>query len=164
MILTAERLREVLHYWPETGIWTWRVRMGQRGQIGAVAGSINGKGYRQIKIDGCVYRANRLAVFYIKGGWPIDEVDHENLDKADDRWLNLRPATKSQNNANRPAQANNAIGLKGASRAKREKKWRAQIKIDGRVIYLGLFDTPEAAHFAYIIAADKAFGQFARAA
>ena len=162
--LTADYLRKILLYDPKTGAWVWRARMGARGKVGDIAGSLNGKGYRQIGILGRSYRSNRLAFLYMNGEWPEGEVDHDNLDKSDDRWENLRPASRSKNQANVPLQINNTSGVKGVSWHKPTKKWQSRI-MSGRVTkYIGLFDCRAAAHFAYIIEADKLFGDFARAA
>lgn len=59
-----ERLCELLHYCPETGIFTWKVTRKGLAKAGTVAGSTNGRGYRQISVDGKLYLAHRLAWFY----------------------------------------------------------------------------------------------------
>jgi hypothetical protein len=165
MNLSAERLREILHYDPETGVWTWRMRASRfsRVRIGALAGCLNGGGYWQIAVDGCVYLAHRLAWLYTKGEWPASDLDHEDLDRSANRWDNLRLATKSQNAANTRARSNNKSGLKGASRYNRNGKWQSGIVVGGKRIFLGLFDTAEEAHVAYVAAAEKFSGEFARA-
>jgi hypothetical protein len=96
--LTAERLRELLDYDPKSGVWVWRISR-KRMRIGSVAGSINGDGYRRLMVDGRRYQASRLAWLYVIGSWPIAEIDHKNLDKADDRFCNLRECTRLQNQA-----------------------------------------------------------------
>ena len=96
------------------------------------------------------------------GKFPIDQVDHINLDKLDNRWVNLREATNSQNQANIHAHITNTSGFKGVSWHRGVQKWRAQIERDGHSCYLGYFDTPEAAAAAYANAAQKHFGEFAR--
>lgn len=159
--ITHARLLEVLHYDPVTGEWTWIVRTSVRMHIGDKAGRI-ANGRRSIQVDGKRYYAYRLAVFYMTGEWPHEVVDHENLKKSDDRWENLRCATKMQNNANAVARSSNKCGLKGVSKNK-GGKFSAFIQVEKKNKYLGQFDCPVAAHFAYVIAADKAFGEFARA-
>jgi len=136
-ILTAERLREVLHYDPETGAWTWLVapRKG-RSYVGQRAGALKDDGYRIIGIDGVRYRSNRLAWLYMTGAWPEADVDHrDRASRGDDRWTNLRAATRSQNQGN-------AIG-----KGKRWKKgvslvgtrFKAQIMKDGINHHIGCF-------------------------
>ena len=158
--LTAERLREVLRYEPETGLWLWVVSRGGT-KIGAVAGTPH-DGYVRIKIDGCLYLAHRLAWFWMTGEWPEFEVDHEDLDRANNRWKNLRHATDSQNRANTKAFSNNKSGFKGVSWHARIGKWMVSISVNRKKTHLGYFDCPAAGSFAYQIEADKAFGEFAR--
>jgi hypothetical protein len=92
------------------------------------------------------------------------ETDHINGDGLDNRRVNLRIATTSQNQANTGAPATNTSGFKGVSWRERDKKWRAQIRSNGVYWWLGLFDTPEAAHAAYVAASEVLHGEFARAA
>jgi len=162
-MLTQERLKEVLRYCQETGIFIWCAR--RRGiRYGCEAGCVNNDGYKVIRIDGVLYSAHCLAWFYMTGEWPRPACDHWDLDKANNRWLNLRLATKSQNGANRPLQSNNKSGLKGARWHKMAAKWESYIKKDGKKIHLGLFASAADAHEAYCIAAEQLYGEFARAA
>jgi len=161
--LTAKRLREVLHYDPETGVFTWAVTLSQRAIAGSVAGSVHASGYRYIGIDGQRYPAQRLAWLYMTGEWPSDLVDHENLTPGDDRWSNLREATRAQNAWNAPCHRDNTTGFKGVYWHKAAGKWMAQIKANGRLVYLGLFTDINAAAAAYAGAAHRFHGEFARA-
>lgn len=162
LALTQERLRELFHYDPGTGLFTRLVAAGSA-RIGSVAGCDDGHGYFKITVDYHPYRRGRLAWLYMTGHWPENEIDHRNLNKADDRWSNLRNATDSQNQANKTKPQSNKSGLKGVSWQKRSGKWRSAISIGHKNQSLGFFDCPAAAHFAYLIAADIAFGEFARA-
>lgn len=90
MMLTAERLREVLTYCPDTGCFRWKVRMGSRAAVGAVAGTRTRAGYTQIRIDGKYYKAHRLAVLYMTGACPAGDVKCLTGTRSDDRWCNLR--------------------------------------------------------------------------
>jgi hypothetical protein len=158
----VNRLREVLHYEPETGVFTWLVSTGRRTHIGDVAGCIKGGGYQQIRIDGSIYLSHRLAFFFITGIWPRHQIDHINMARADNRWINLRMATRSQNMANRRAYAANKSGFKGVSFNKKARKWKATICIDGKNRHLGSRDTREEAATLYAEAAEKYHGEFAR--
>jgi len=131
-------------------------------KAGDVAGRGSGGGYRQISVDNRLYLAHRLAWLYMTGEWPEVQIDHVNMDRADNRFVNLRQATRSENKGNMRAQANNASGLKGVYWHKRAGKWCAQINTNGTRRHLGCFDSPEAAHAAYIASAKKHFGEFAR--
>lgn len=160
--LTLNRLREVLDYDREEGDLIWRIDMGQRGRIGRVAGTFSKtSGYILIKIDWIIYPAHRLAWFHVYGEWPI-ELDHINNIRDDNRIENLRIATRAQNAKNRLKPENNTSGLKGVSWKKANQAYQAQIVSDKQKYYLGLFDCPAAAHFAYVIKADELHGRFAR--
>lgn len=162
-ILTLDRLREMLAYDPATGAWTWLKSPCRSVLAGDSAGYLQ-NGYRVITLDGKPYRASRLACFYVNGEFPAIFVDHENLARSDDRWFNLRDASRPQNGANRPVNRNNTSGFKGVSWDKNAQKWSAKIGVAGRRHHLGLFSSPEEARDAYLAAADKHFGPFARAA
>ncbi len=158
--LTFERLRELMHYDPETGDFTYRVRTARRVKIGAVAGNPNVDGYFWVSVKGERYRAHRLAWLYMTGEWPPRDIDHKNLNRSDNRWANLRLATDSQNKANIGKRADNTSGYKGVF--KKGRKWEASIGVRGKRRYLGSFSCIVAAHLAYVVAADKHFGDFAR--
>jgi len=152
-------LKELLEYDPETGVWTWLVsRNGTKG-IGSVAGYIQ-QGYRRIKINGKDYRAARLAHLYMTGEWPENEIDHENRIKDDDRWENLRPATRLENNRNQGIRKDNTSGHKGVYWHKQRKKWVAQIVVNRKKIHLGYFDNLEEAVQCRKKAELKYFGEF----
>lgn len=149
--LTADRVREVLDYNPETGVFRWKVRLGQRCRVGNEAGSFSAEGYRQIKIDGRLHLAHRLAWLHTYGVWPRVDLDHRNEIKYDNRIANLREATKAQNTQNRSrARSDNQNGFMGVSRV--TGGWRALIDVNGQRHNLGLFGTPEEAHAAYLAA------------
>ena len=138
-MLTVERLKELLHYEPLTGIFTWRVRRGFRATVGTVAGYIDDDGYVCITIECRRYRAHRLAWFYMTGDWPDPECDHEDTNKINNRWLNLRQATGSQNQANVATWGHNTSGHKGVSWHKKNKQWSVNIKKNGKQAYIASF-------------------------
>lgn len=167
MKLTATRLREVMRYDENTGLFTRLVQLGARAMVGSVAGSVSRHdGRRRIKIDKEQFFSARLAWLYVFGEWPSGEVDHINLNRSDDRIVNLRIATHQQNNANRRALVNNTSGKKGVHVIHRQlrRPYRARIHVDGRPIHLGYFSTKEEAAAAYNAAAERYFGAFARSA
>lgn len=147
--ITAEQLRDVLNYDCATGIFTWRVCKGPRAQVGTVAGSVNGKGYLHIKIDGVNHKAHRLAWLYHYGTLPSQLIDHMDRDKANNGIKNLRDVSQFVNMQNvEGLRKNNTSGFEGVYFHKQSGRWRAEIKISGRPKYLGAFLTPEAAHVA----------------
>jgi HNH endonuclease len=131
--------------------------------VGAVAGTLNDRGYLIIRVDYQNYRGHRLAWFYITGEWP-DQIDHIDMDKANNRWANLREATKSQNQANTGMSKSNTSGLKGVHLVKSKGRYQASIKVDGRQTFLGYYQSPHVAHIAAIAARALAHGKFARLA
>lgn len=158
-MLTQERLKEVLHYDPGSGVFTRLVSAG--GQVaGSIAGSISVEGYRQIRIDGKHYRGARLAFLYMTGVAPLI-VDHINRKRHDDRWENLREADFSQNAANNKLSTSNKSGFKGVSWDKRLKRWRVRVSIDGKQQLIGYFEDFELAELAASEARTKAYGEFA---
>lgn len=143
--LTPERVREILHYDLETGIFTRR-------RLGKIAGTENDSGYLVIGLDGKYYRAHRLAWLYVYGEWPTELIDHKNRIRTDNRIDNLRQSNRSENTQNTVTQRSSS-GVRGVSRM--GEKWKAQIAIDGKDIYLGLFRTVAEASAAYSSAAAK---------
>lgn len=159
-MLTQQRLKEVLDYDPEIGNFVWKLRLSQRIKVGQRAGTLNIKGYRHIRINGKYYYAHRLVFLYMNGEFPVDQVDHINLEKDDNRWVNLREATNGQNISNRRNRADNKSGFKGVCWDKRVKLWEARICKNGKQKFLGYFETPQEGHAAYCKAADKLHGEF----
>lgn len=151
MNLTANRLRELLNYDPETGVFTWAItRRGCR--KGSVAGCKMKHGYITIRLDNALYTAHRLAWLYTNGEWPAEQIDHINRDRADNRISNLRAVTNAENAQNQKTRANKS-GFTGVR--KENSKWVAEIKVNYKPIRIGLFETPEAAHEAYVAAKRK---------
>jgi len=135
--ITVDDVKSALNYDPETGVFTWKVRRGQRGKVGASAGCSH-RGYVRIALYGKSYMAHVLAFFYMTGDWPLHEIDHKDGDKANNRWANLREATRAQNMRNRSAYKNNKLGLKGISMHARGR-YQVTIYADKRPIYMGLY-------------------------
>lgn len=166
MDLTQERLKELLEYSPSTGLFFWLQDRGGK-RAGDIAGCKK-RTYIVISVDDHIYRAHHLAWLYMTGEWPDPFVDHRDTNKHNNAWDNLRLATKSQNQANIGLIKSNASGLKGVSRyaagERYGKPWQACIGKDGKTKHLGHFATKEEAHAAYCEAAERLFGEFARAA
>lgn len=153
--LTQEYLRELMRYDPDTGIFTRLVSRSSTAMKGRVAGTKNSRGYLQISIDRKLYSAHRLAWFYVYGVWPSCEIDHINRCKSDNRILNLREATGSENQQNRLKSKNNTSGYKGVFWHKTKQKWYAAILVNSKAIHLGVFKTTEEAYAAYCEAASR---------
>jgi hypothetical protein len=159
-MLTAERLRDLLIYNPETGLFSRRVGKA-RARAGAVCGDLDSHGYVRISLDCKRYLGHRLAWLYVHGCWPAADIDHINGVRTDNRLANLREAARRNNLANRRGHASS--GLKGAYWHGQNGCWYSRIGVNGKSIHLGCFDTAEEANAAYLAAARKHFGEFARA-
>ena len=151
-MITQARLKELLAYNPDTGVFTWLVKSNRKIRIGDIAGHLDGKGYRRIKVEQKRYQAHRLAWLYMTGAWPVAQIDHRNGNKDDNRWDKLREATNAENQQNRVINRNNTSGLMGVCWNRKMGKWQAQIRGAGHRRFLGLFTDPEAAHAAYLAA------------
>lgn len=162
--LSARRLRELLNYNPATGIFTWRRDADGRQNPYAGrerAGSLRPTGYRAICVDYELYQEHRLAWLYVHGAWPSEHIDHINRDTSDNRISNLRQASRGQNLANMKCHKDSASGYKGASFHKR-LGWFARICVNRKHHFLGYHPSAEAAHAAYVEAAKRLRGKFAR--
>lgn len=149
--LTQARLKELLHYDPETGVFTWRAGSCNRWPTpGRVAGTPDGKGYLMVAIDGQRYKCHRLAFLYMAGKLPDAQVDHISGAVADNRWDNLRTATQSQNMQNRKVRVDNSSGYPGVNWNSAVRKYIARICVGGVRQYLGCFDDAEEAGKAYL--------------
>lgn len=151
---------EFLDYCPETGLFHWKVDRGSRVAAGDVAGSVTDEGYISVGLRGRNYMAHRVAWFITTGNQPPHLIDHKNTLRNDNRWVNLREATKAQNGQNCLPRGRFPKGVT----LHKSGRYQAQIKAEGKNRYLGLFATPEAANAAYSAAAARFHGEFARAA
>jgi hypothetical protein len=155
-LVTHERVLEALSYDPETGIFFWRERKAgrQRGPVGSVSNA----GYLRIMIDGQSYLSHRLAWFYMTGEWPVEEVDHRDLNTLNNRWDNLREATRRDNIVNR------AIRKRALPRGvyAHGARFVAKLSHDRQRVHIGVFDTPEQASAAFLAEALRLRGEFER--
>jgi len=153
-------LQRIVAYDPATGILTWLIRPAVNVPIGSEAGSLDGQGYKHFQYKGVIYPCHQVAWALKHGRWPCRGIDHRDGGRSNNQAANLREASQSQNAANRKMHPNNKAGLKGVRY--KHGKWEASIWL-GKSVYLGRFGTKAEAHAAYVDAATKNFGDFARA-
>ena len=159
-VLTAERLRTLFRYDVGTGHFFFLTRASRRTPAGSLAGSLNNEGYRHIRVDGSAYKAHRLAWLYVNGVWPSGMIDHINGDRDDNRIVNLREATRSENLANSRVFRRGKISPKGVRLT--PHGWSARIQVQKQPYFLGFFETEADAVAAYAAAAHDLFGNFAK--
>lgn len=158
--VTQKRLKEVLRYCPVTGKFSWKTQSSRRVNVGDEAG-VSSNGYVRIRIDGKLYAAHRLAWLYILGVWPSHEIDHENRIKSDNRWINLRNATRGQNGSNRSTFKSSRSGIKNVTWVSRDKRWRVAVRKDGVLHEGGFYDRIEDAEIAANQLRERLHGRFA---
>lgn len=152
-LITQEYLKSILSYDLTTGLLTWVKRTARNIEIGSVAGSTHKlTGYVSVGVQGRRYQVHRLVFRYVMGNWPPQYVDHINHNRSDNRWVNLRLVDRTDNMRNQLKYINNKSGRTGVYYDETSGKWRAQIRVAGRGVYLGCFHELEDA----IVARDAA--------
>ena len=172
---SPEVLRQLLRYEPDTGKLFWLPRgrkffpcdwsyvvWNKRFPGTEAMTGINNRGYPHGSILGKCLLAHRVAWAIFYGEWPVSQLDHINNDRPDFRICNLREATNSQNHMNKPVSSANSSGIKGVSWSKKDRVWRARIKVGGKEMHLGHFSEINDAASAYRIASEKYHGEFSR--
>lgn len=157
-MITQERLKELLHYDPDTGSFTRKIRRGPQAPTGPITNQIHPRGYIYIQLDGNKYQAHRLAWFYIHGELPT-QLDHIDNDGTNNQISNLRPATPQQNQFNKRRSSKHATP-KGVHYDPERNKWRACATLNRKHYYLGRYDTIREAADAYQAFTRNHHGEF----
>lgn len=148
--------RKKLGYQLCTGQFFWRVQSGRQ-KAGTQAGYTDKNGYVHISVDGTLLLAHRLAWAFVYNKEPPPIIDHKDGNPSNNKWTNLRQASRSTNGANRGLDRDNSTGFKGVSTTA-EGRFRARF----RSKFLGSFDTAEEAALVYNTTALEHFGEFAK--
>jgi hypothetical protein len=159
--LTQNKLKEILNYDNDNGIFTWKINPARNVNCGDIAGSLTVLGYIHITINKKTYKAHRLAWLYVYGKWPDKNIDHINRNRSDNKICNLREVNVSENGWNVGIASDNTSGYKGVYWRKDDKKWAARIQVNGKRKYLGGFENSIQAANAYRIAEIEYFGVYA---
>lgn len=137
----------------------WNSRYG-----GKPAGCIRPDGYVRVKFNRKAYYAHVIVFEMFFGEVPKGfDIDHVDRNKSNNRPMNLRLASRSENKFNAPAYVTNKLGVRGVSYHKRVGKFAAGIRVDGKSIHIGYFDDVESANIAYSRYASRVRGVFANA-
>jgi len=153
-------IRDYVEYFPETGIFIWKKSPTPRIKVGDGCGSSHGCGYITITVMQKSYLAHRLAWFLTYGEWPINDIDHIDGDRKNNKITNLRGATRQENLRNTGSRKNKTSNYKGVSWDKTRCKWVAYIKFNGKVKNLGRFNNEEDAALEYNKWAKEKFGVY----
>lgn len=159
---TREEVLGLLEYEPGTGALRWRRSAGPV-KAGSAAGYVKSHGYVVVGMWKRLYLAHRLAWLVMTGEWPPEghEVDHRNRNRSDNRWSNLRLATRSQQLMNAGAQSNSRTGVRGVRWCKQTQKWAVQIKRNGKYTTVGRYQEFDVAVQVRRAAERDCFGEFA---
>jgi hypothetical protein len=145
---TAEEVRALLDYDPETGLFRWRQANTNRVRVGGVAGTVSGR-YRKIGVGDKQQYAHRLAWLVTHGEWPASDLDHRDGDCLNNRIANLRLCNMAENAQNKRSHRGSTSKYLGVSWSKLLGKWTAQIHLSGKKHHLGCFSNEEDASAAY---------------
>jgi hypothetical protein len=160
--ISPERVKQVLDYDPDTGVFVRKIKTGPTARIGVPTGCYDSKGRLQIKIDGIAMFGHRLAWMHFYGEVPSSEIDHIDGNNKNNSIANLRLCSRTENCANTKIKSTNTSGYKGVSLHSATGKWRADIMHKGQKHFLGLFECKEAAAMAYAETALRLNGEFAK--
>jgi len=158
-MITQAKLKELLTYHPDTGLFYWK-RPGKGRQFGKPISNISPHGYLRIKLEYQNYQAHRLAWCWVYGVFPT-ELDHKDGNKLNNKIENLRIATRNQNAANRGVMANNTSGHRGVCWITRTLRWEANIKFENTRLSKQFTNIDDAVTW-YKARAAELFGEFAR--
>lgn len=149
--LTADDVRRLFEYIPESGKLIRKIRTSNRIRIGDEAGHKNTTGHLQCRVNGRLYLVHRLIWMFVHGKFPVGEIDHIDGDKANNKIGNLRDVSHRENMQNiKKAFAGSKTGLLGTYPHKKTGKFAAAIRMNGKQVHLGLFETAADAHIAYL--------------
>ncbi|WBK39666.1 hypothetical protein [Xanthomonas phage L522] len=143
-MLTFDEVDKLLSYDPETGLLTWKINRSNV-KAGSVAGSLSHYRYLDVRLHSKLYKAHRLAWLLHTGAWPTDHIDHIDGCRTNNRISNLRECSNAENRQNQKRRSDNTSGVPGVGWHKQAGKWAARIRVNGKTISLGLFDSIEEA-------------------
>ena len=138
--ITQEELKKYLHYDPLTGVFTRLIGRTYKSSKGSVAGSKRSSGYVVVKLHNKPYLAHRLAFLYMTGSWPLNQVDHINGIRDDNKWINLRDVTQLENSKNSSKPCTNVSGQVGVYWDNQKSRWKCHITVNQKSIHLGYSD------------------------
>lgn len=160
-MIKIKELKDVLEYNEHTGIFSWKISPCKNVKIGSVAGTLHKKtGYIKITYKNNKISAHRLSWAFMLEEWPAFDVDHINGNRQDNRWVNLRQATRQQNSLNRLKSSRNTSGVKGVHFDRKRNKWGSTITFDKTRYWLGFHSSLKQAEDAVVTKRKELHGTF----
>lgn len=173
-------LNECFIYEPDTGHLIWKVRPAGHFPdaplrihrtwlnrfAGQVAGSPQSNGYLQVAVNCRLYKVHRIIWTLMTGKEPVDEIDHVDRNRQNNKWANLCEATHQQNGFNSQGRRRNQQHLRGAYPKYYSDgtiRYQASAQVNGKFEYLGLYNTEGEAHAQWVEATRPERGKFHRA-
>lgn len=131
-MITQQQIKSIYIYDPDSGEITRK--------DGRKCGHVAHNGYLRFSVKGTSYSALRLIWLYMTGELPTCDVDHINHNRLDNRWSNVRLASRQENMRNATLSKASTSGFTGITWCKQQGQWAAQICIDGMTKKLGRYD------------------------
>lgn len=159
-----DSLREWFDYEPDTGRFRWKKRPGAcaHASVGDIAGYRNADGYIVLTVRRTRLRAHHVAWAFMTGAWPVEQMDHINGCRDDNRWKNLRCVTASENAQNRlGVRSDSKVGFRNVIRVKKTGRFAAVVRVNGQKRQFGTFSTPQEAYAAATEAKRRVHAAFA---
>lgn len=153
-------LKEVFTADFDAGILLWKKKVSRRVCIGDEAGTKRPSGHLYVQLNKKHLGVHRIMWAMYYGEWPSKLIDHKNRNPADNKIINLRLATKSQNGFNRAVNRKSTTGVKGVFLNKKTGAYKVQIRVNKKTHYLGLYKDIDAAKNAYITASKEYHGEY----
>lgn len=160
LLPSVDRLRKLFSYEPETGLLKWLER--RKGVNADMVAGAPSHGYIVVRVDGVLYLSHRIIWKLVTGIEPLDQIDHEDLNRSNNKWGNLREASNSKNMMNAGLSSANTSGIKGV--VWDQGAWSVRIKLNRKTHYFGRFRNIEDAKKRMLIERERLHGEFARAA
>jgi hypothetical protein len=160
-MISYKEAAEILSYDQNSGVLRWKVKTCKKVIINSIAGTARDGEYVVVRVNKRLYYAHRLAWLLSFGSWPNSQIDHKDHNRSNNRLSNLRLASASENQANRPRPTNNTTGVKGVIWDARKNKFVAQLREGSKHIHVGYFDKIAEAKKAVEQARTKLHREFA---
>jgi hypothetical protein len=142
---TANRVRDLFDYNPQTGALIRKRTVSNNAKSGDIVGWRNSDGYLNVRVDNVSYKVHQIVWLHVTGTWPSGVIDHINRDKKDNRFCNLRDTTVQTNNINKGPRKDSKTGIPNVTWRDRDKRFYVACRRNGKQNYGGSFTSLEGA-------------------